>query len=97
MKNLIVVYKDGKGKRVNTEAFVAQNRGGSGVAGAPDNMEVADTAIEIEGDENAMVVTRKGKVVVFPLSTLRVTSRQSLGVRLMNVRDDDEVVSIHTL
>ncbi|MCE9638284.1 MAG: DNA gyrase subunit A [Planctomycetes bacterium] len=95
-KQLLTVCEKGFGKRTAIEKYPLKNRGGQGVKDievTERNGRVVGAKCVAESDEFIMI-TEKGMVVRSRIADVRVIGRNTQGVRLMNVEDDDRVVSI---
>ena len=51
-------------------------------------------AILVHDDDLIMLITNKGQVIKCPVANIREVSRNTTGVRLMNVDKDEVVVSV---
>lgn len=93
MSSIVIVYKNGYGKRVRMNNFRTQHKGGGGTSAASGDSEVADTAFA-GNDAQAIITTAKGKVIVFPLEEIRELSRSAKGTKLINLKDGDYVKTV---
>lgn len=93
MSSVVIVTKDGYGKQVRMSQFRTQHRGGGGTSAIPEGYEVADIAFS-KGESQAILISAKGKVVVFPLEEIRYLSRTAKGTKLIHLKDGDYVKSI---
>ena len=87
--------ENGYGKRSSFDEYRVQGRGGSGLIAirtSERNGRVVGAAAVTE-DESLMMVTIKGMMVRTPLNTVNVIGRATQGVRLINLNDDDRLVS----
>ena len=94
--NILVVSEKGYGKRSNLEEYRITNRGGKGVK----TINITDKtgqliAITNVTDENDLsIINKSGIVIRMKVSDLRVLGRATQGVRLINLRETDEIASI---
>ena len=94
--NVLVVSEKGYGKRSEFDEYRETSRGAKGVK----TIEVTEktgnlVAIEdVKGDEDLMIVTRAGITIRMSVSDLRVMGRATQGVRLINLREGDEIASV---
>jgi DNA gyrase subunit A len=51
----------------------------------------------VADDDQVMLVTNKGKVIRIPVDGIRITGRNTQGVTLFNVDEDEQVVSVARL
>ncbi|HEY9871660.1 MAG TPA: DNA gyrase subunit A [Candidatus Obscuribacterales bacterium] len=93
---VLVVTNDGYGKRVNIEEFRRQGRGGIGIIGTKfknAQSRLASLRVVEPGDE-VMIATANGIVVRQQTSEISAQGRMATGVRLQQLAEDDEVVSV---
>ncbi len=101
--NLLVVSEKGYGKRsfitdpeTGEEEYRVTGRGGKGVK----TINVTDktgflVAIKPVADgDHLMIITKKGVLIRMLVSDLRVMGRATQGVRLINLKDNDEIAAI---
>lgn len=93
--SLMVCTAKGFGKKTAFDEYRGQNRGGSGII----SIKTSDRNGEvIEGhtvseEDSLMLVTAKGKMMRMKVSDFRVIGRNTQGVRLINMDEDDKLVS----
>ncbi len=94
--NVLVVSEKGYGKRSELEEYRITNRGGKGVK----TMNITDktgqlVAIKdvVDGDD-LMIINKSGILIRIAVDTLRVMGRATQGVRLINLRDNDEIAAV---
>lgn len=99
---LLVVSKNGLGKRTEISEYKVQGRGGSGIktmnitekTGALINARIINNSIE----EDLLLISAKGQVVRTPLKTISSLGRATQGVRVMRFKEEgDYVVGIALL
>lgn len=94
-EHILALSELGLGKRTLVSEYPPQSRGGVGVI----NMKVTDrtggviTALPVKNDDQLMVITQQGQVVRIEVEPIRETSRSAQGVKIINLSDDDRVVS----
>ena len=96
---VLTVTERGYGKRTPLEEYRLQKRGGQGIINirANDrNGSVVGIAQVIE-DDDVMLITDQGKVLRCPVSGISSMGRATQGVRVMNMADDETLVSIARL
>jgi DNA gyrase subunit A len=94
-KKLLMVTERGYGKRVSLEDFPVQGRGGKGVQGIKldsDSGDLVSVGIVSEGDE--IILTTEQKVIRIMAGDINIYRRYARGVRLIQLDDDDRVVSV---
>ncbi len=94
---LLTVTEKGFGKRSEVDEYRITGRGGKGVT----NVKVTDKNGEVVGMKlvtekyDLMIMTQTGMVVRCSVKDVRETGRVAQGVRLINLKkDNDKVVSI---
>ena len=92
---LLTICENGYGKATAPSAYRMQSRGGKGVIAIKtsrrNGMVVGLRAVEPEGE--VIIVTTGGTLLRIPVSEIRVIGRNTQGVRLINLGDDEKVVS----
>ena len=94
--DVMVVSEKGYGKRSALEDYRITNRGGKGVK----TITVTDKTGElvslkaVNDEDDLMIITKKGTMIRMGVNTLRVMGRATQGVRLINLRSNDEIASI---
>ncbi len=94
--NVLVVSEKGLGKRSELEEYRVTNRGGKGVKTLNISEKTgALVAIKDVTDKNdLMIITKSGIAIRLPVVDLRVMGRATQGVRLINLKDDDEIAAV---
>jgi DNA gyrase subunit A len=96
---LLTVTERGFGKRTEIDEYRVQSRGGVGViniATTTRNGLVVGVAYVQEGDE-LLVITQQGMILRMQTNDVRSIGRATQGVTLINIEEDDKVVSIARL
>ena len=97
---LLSVTENGFGKRTPLDEYRVQSRGGVGIISihaSARNGRVAGVAY-VENDENeVMIITQQGKVLRMVAGDIRPIGRATQGVRLIEIDEDDNVVSMARL
>jgi DNA gyrase subunit A len=95
-EHLLVVTKNGYGKRSPLADYRITGRGGKGVITVKTterNGPVVDV-LKVVDDDELMIMTRNGVIIRLPIQGVSVQGRNTQGVRLIHLGDDDEVVDI---
>ncbi len=95
-EDVLVIGKNGFGKRTNLEDFTRHHRGGKGMIVmrvTEKTGRVADVKLVQSGDR-LLVSTSGGIVIRVPVSEIRHTGRAAEGVRIIKLDDGDEVRAI---
>jgi DNA gyrase subunit A len=94
--SLFTVTEKGFGKRVDCEEYRVQTRGGMGninVKCEKKNGDVVGVKRVAGLDDEIILVTNTGRTIRFNAAETPVHLRGGLGVKLMGLKDDDEVIS----
>lgn len=92
-KIFMTITEKGYGKRTKVKEYRLINRGGKGVRNikiTPKNGKVVAAKV-VSGDEDVMVMSEKGVVIRIPVKSISVVGRNSQGVRVMKLNEDDKV------
>ncbi|MDX3900490.1 MAG: DNA gyrase subunit A [Sphingobium sp.] len=92
---LLTVCANGYGKLSSAYDYRRTNRGGQGITNI-DNIGRNGPVVAsfpVRHEDHLMLVTDQAKLIRMGLSSMRVIGRNSAGVRLFNVADDEHVVS----
>ena len=94
-KFILSITENGYGKRTSNYDFRTTNRGGKGIIGintSERNGNVASSFPVYEGDE-ILISTNKGNVMRTSVKEIRIAGRNTQGVRIIKLKDDEKVVS----
>ena len=94
-KYILSVTENGFGKRTSFYDYRVTNRGGKGIIGivtSSRNGNVASSFPVDEGDE-IILSTDKGKVIRCAVKEIRIAARNTQGVRIFKISNDEKVVS----
>ncbi|MBW2355863.1 MAG: DNA gyrase subunit A [Deltaproteobacteria bacterium] len=98
-QTLFVVTENGYGKRTAVEAYPVQRRGGKGVITVKTSQRnglVVGIAL-VEDQDDMMLVTNRGMLIRIPIAGVATISRNTQGVKLMDLAPDEKVVSMARL
>ena len=97
---ILSVTDKGFGKRSSAFEYRKTKRGGLGIA----NMQLSDrngsqvvASFPIKNNDQLVLVTDKGKLIRCHVNDVRIGGRQTQGVTLFNVSDEEKVVSVAKL
>ena len=96
---LLTVTENGYGKRTPLDEYRVQSRGGLGIISiqtSARNGRVAGIAY-VENEDELMLITQQGKVLRMDTTDIRPIGRATQGVRLIEIDDQDLVVSLARL
>ncbi len=94
--DILVVSEKGYGKRSELDEYRITNRGGKGVKTLNITDKTGDLiAIKdvVDGDD-LMIINKSGILIRIAVDTLRVMGRATQGVRLINLRNNDEIAAV---
>lgn len=93
-QTILIVCENGFGKRSHVEDFRQTNRGGVGVrsiiTSERNGMVVA--ALNVIDTDGVLLMSAEGQAVRIPMRDVRVMGRSTQGVRLVNVKGDNDMV-----
>jgi DNA gyrase subunit A len=94
-QTLFTVTENGYGKRTSIDEYPIHRRGGKGVISiktSERNGQVVNIIL-VQDEDDLMLVTDSGKLIRSPVSGTSVISRNTQGVRLMDMESGERVVS----
>jgi len=95
---IITVTENGYGNRVSIENYNVQKRGGVGVISikaSKRNGKVVG-AVNVSQDDKIIMITNKGKTIKISVSDMPVIGRNTQGVRVQVLQDNEKLVAIST-
>ncbi len=93
---LLVAGENGIGKRTAFEDYRTQSRGGKGII----TMKTGDKtgkvvgALTVRADDELMLITTKGQLVRTRVKEIRETGRNTMGVKLINLKEGEKLQAI---
>jgi DNA gyrase subunit A len=96
---LLTATENGYGKRTPISEYRVQTRGGSGVINIKAdkrNGHVVDIREVVDGDE-LLMITSQGTMIRCPVGDIRTISRNTKGVTLINLDDQDKLACVARL
>jgi DNA gyrase subunit A len=93
---LFVLSENGYGKATPLEEFRSTHRGGKGIRAfqVTEKTGPVVAALELQGDEELMLVTREGQSIRFSAKEIRILGRATQGSRLMRLKESDQIASV---
>jgi len=94
--SLLTVTENGYGKRSKVEEYRLIRRGGKGVK----NIKTSERNGRVVGiksvkeDDEIMVITRKGKLIRSSVKGISLVGRNTQGVRIMKLDENDRVIAL---
>ena len=95
---IITVTENGYGNRVSVENYNTQKRGGVGVIGIKTSKRNGNVvgAVNVNENDQIIMITNKGKTIKIAVSDMPIIGRNTQGVRLQVLQDDEKLVAIST-
>ncbi|GBD31710.1 MAG: DNA gyrase subunit A [Gemmatimonadales bacterium] len=93
---LLVVTEKGLGKRSPLDHYRVQRRGGKGIITLKRTEKTGSVVAlkEVLPEDELMLITRHGVIIRVPVDGIRVSGRNTQGVRIMNLEPGDSVVDV---
>src|SRR5437879_3280353 len=93
---LLAVTERGMGKRSELDEYRVQHRGGRGIITLKRNEKTgAIVALkEVQPEDELMMITKKGIMIRVPVEGIRISGRNTQGVKVMNLTPGDLVVDV---
>jgi DNA gyrase subunit A len=92
---ILTVTENGYGKRSSSYEFRESGRGGQGIINiitSERNGNVA-ASYSVKNEDDIMLITNSGQMIRCKVSDIRIAGRNTQGVRIFKVEDNDKVVS----
>jgi DNA gyrase subunit A len=96
---MLTVTEKGFGKRSAVEEYRVQSRGGKGVITLKVTEKTGSVlgVAQVSEEDDVMLVTDGGKIIRMPVAEIRVSGRNTQGVRLIGMEEDEHVASLARL
>ena len=93
---LLTVTEKGMGKRSELDEYRVQHRGGRGIITLKRADKTGDIVAlkEVLPDDELMMITKKGIMIRVPVEGIRISGRNTQGVKVMNLTSGDLVVDV---
>jgi DNA gyrase subunit A len=93
---LLVAGENGIGKRTPFDDYRRQSRGGKGIITMKTGEKTGDVvgALTVRESDEMMLITNKGQMVRTRVKEIRETGRNTMGVKLMDLRDGEKLQAI---
>lgn len=94
--SILSVTEKGYGKRTRIEQYPLQKRGGKGVISIKITEKGGKTVglLQVRDEDEIIMITSSGMLIRTDVSKISEQGRNTQGVKLMNVEQDDKIVSI---
>ena len=93
---LLVVSQNGYGKRSEIDGYRITNRGAKGVGTLKVTEKVGRlvAVLDVADDDDLMIINKSGIAIRTPVGEISVIGRNTQGVRLISLREGDEISSV---
>ena len=93
---LLTVTEKGMGKRSELDEYRVQHRGGRGIITLKRADKTGDVVAlkEVLPDDELMMITKKGIMIRVPVEGIRISGRNTQGVKVMNLTTGDLLVDV---
>src|SRR4026208_131631 len=93
---LLVAGENGIGKRTSFDEYRRQSRGGKGIITMKAGEKTGDVvgALSVRETDELMLITKKGEMVRTRVREIRETGRNTMGVKLMDLRNGEKLQAI---
>jgi DNA gyrase subunit A len=97
--DILTATAHGYGKRTSIEEYRATGRGGQGVISIQVNERNGEVigAIQVNTEDEVMLISDKGTLVRMPVSEISLIGRNTQGVRLIQLTNDELLVSLERI
>jgi DNA gyrase subunit A len=96
--SIFVISKFGYGKRTKVAQFTPHTRGGVGIRSAVVNTKTGDlVGVKTLGEDDTqevIIISQQGQTIRLGMKDIPALGRATQGVRIMRLRDEDQVVSL---
>ena len=94
--SVLVVSKNGYGKRSQIDDYRVTNRGGKGVKTISITDKTGDLIAlkNVSDEDELMIINKSGITIRTSVESLRVMGRATQGVRIIKLKDDDSIASV---
>lgn len=95
--SLLIISSNGYGKRTETSEYKIQKRGGSGIKTSkvtPKTGDIISGMIVTEETEELVAISQKSQVIRTGVKEIPLLGRSTQGVRIMKLRDKDQIASL---
>ncbi|AUJ24546.1 DNA gyrase subunit A [Virgibacillus dokdonensis] len=94
--NILHVTNKGFGKQTPESEYRTTNRGGKGIftCNLTEKTGHVVAVKAVSGEEDLMLITVAGVLIRIPVESISVTGRNTMGVRLIRLHEDEEVATV---
>ena len=93
---LLTVTENGYGKISSVDDYRKTRRGGKGVITIKTGGRNGDVVAvrTVNASDELMITSKQGKIIRIKVAEIRITGRNAMGVKVMNLHDDDLVTAL---
>ena len=93
-QTLFTATENGYGKRTSIDEYPVQKRGGKGVITIKTSKRngLVVAMLLVEEDDDLMLMTNSGKIIRMPIKGISIISRNTQGVKLININPGEKVI-----
>jgi len=93
---VIFVTENGFGNKISVDSYNEQNRGGQGVISikTSDRNGQVVGAVNLDNTDHIILITNKGKTIKISASDMKTINRNTQGVRLQDMSDDEKISAV---
>ena len=94
--NILVVSENGYGKRSSLDNYRITNRGGKGVKTISVTEKTGELVSikSVSDSDDLMIINKSGIAIRMEVINLRVMGRANQGVKLINLKESDQIASV---
>jgi DNA gyrase subunit A len=94
--DVLVLSENGYGKRSSLADYPITNRGGKGVKtiNITEKTGKLITIKNVSNENDLMIITQNGLTIRVAVKTIRVMGRAAQGVKIINLKDNDQIASV---
>ncbi len=95
-QDVLVLSEKGYGKRTDLDEYRITNRGGKGVKtiNVTDKTGALISIQAVNDEDDLMIINKSGITIRTAVSGIRMAGRATQGVRIINLREGDEIASV---
>ncbi len=96
VQDVLVLSEKGFGKRTGLDEYRITNRGGKGVKtiNITDKTGALISVQAVNDEDDLMIINKSGITIRTAVSGIRVAGRATQGVKIINLRDGDQIASV---
>ena len=96
---ILTVTERGFGKRTDLSEYRMQGRGGKGIFTIKCSQRngKAVSALQVSDEDEIMILTKEGKIIRTKTKDISIIGRNTQGVKLIDIEDNDKVVGVATI